>query len=141
MSIATLLWQTSTNNSTWTDMKTPSEYKLSWEDLDHDSYRSVVTGNLIRNVVKRRWVKISLSFKYLTASEVDAILKAVNKATVYFRVKTPAFGSSSGIPSGTSGEWFSFQGYVSKMEVELLQGNVGWALSFNIVQSKGASWQ
>ena len=49
--------------------------------------------------------------------------------------------NQGGIPTGTSGEWFSFQGYVSKMEVELLQGNVGWALSFNIVQSKGASWQ
>ena len=141
MSIATLLWQTSANGTTWTDMKTPSEFKHSWEDLDHDSYRSVVNGNLIRNVIKRRWIKVSLSFNYLTADELNTIVTAVNTSKVYFKMKSPAFGNASITPSGASGKWLTFEGYVSKMEAELLQGQVGWSLSFNIIQSKGASWQ
>ena len=36
-------------------MPSPTSYKISWEDLDNDSYRSVTNGNLIRNVIKRRW--------------------------------------------------------------------------------------
>lgn len=141
MSIPTLLWQTSSNNSTWVDMKTPSEFKHSWEDLDHDSYRSVVSGNLIRSVIRRRWIKVSLTFNYLTSEELDTIVRAVNTSTVYFKMKSPAFGNSTQTPSGAEGKWLSFEGYVSKFEAELLQGQVGWSLSFNIIQSKGASWQ
>ena len=34
--------------------KEPSSYSIDWEDLDLDSYRSVVNGNLNRNVLNRR---------------------------------------------------------------------------------------
>lgn len=127
-----LIWYTSTNGTSWTQMKSPSSYKISWEDLDNDSYRSVTNGNLIRNVIKRRWAKISLSWTFLTASQISTILSAVNKDNVYFKVVSPAFGS---------GGFISFKGYVSKMETELLKGMVGYSLSFNVVQMEGASWQ
>ena len=132
MSVSTLLWQTSTNQTTWTDMKTPSTYKIDMEDLDVDSYRSIMTGNLIRTVIARRWFKVSMKWNFLDATEVDTILKAVNKDGVYFKFKSPAFGTSG---------WVQFKGYVSKMSPELLEGQVGWSLSFNVVQSEKGSFQ
>lgn len=127
-----LIWYTSTDKTNWTLMKSPSTYKINWEDLDSDSYRSVVNGNLVRNVVKRRWAKVALSWRVIQSSDVDTILSAINKAQVYFKVISPAFGTSG---------FLIFEGYVSKMECELLDGMIGYSLSFNIVQSKGESWQ
>ena len=112
-------------------MPSPTSYKINWEDLDSDSYRSVTNGNLIRNVVKRRWAKVSLAWNILSASEVNTICTAVNQDNVTFRVISPAFSNG----------YIEFEGYVSKMETELLEGMVGYSLSFNIVQSTGASWQ
>lgn len=43
-----VLIQTSQNNTTWTDLKIASSYTISYEDLDDDSFRSKLTGNLIR---------------------------------------------------------------------------------------------
>ena len=132
MSLSTMLWQTSTNGTSWTDMKTPSTYKVDMEDLDVDSYRSVMTGNLIRTVIARRWFKVGMTWKFATASEVDTILKAVNKDGVYFKFKSPAFGTNN---------WVTFKGYVSKMNTELLEGQVGWTISFNVIQMERASFQ
>lgn len=126
-----LIWYTSTDANNWTLMKSPSTFKIDWEDLDNNSYRSVVNGNLIRDVIKRRWAKVGLSWNVLQEGDVNTILSAVNRDTVYFRVKSPAFGSG----------FISFKGYVSKMSVEMLEGMRGYTCSFNIVQSEGASWQ
>ena len=127
-----MIWQTSTNNVNWTDMKTPSTYKIDMEDLDLDSYRSVMTGNLIRTIIARRWFKVGLTWKFLSAIEVNTILGAVNKDGVWFRFKSPAFGTSG---------WVSFKGYVSKMSTEMLEGQIGWKLSFNVVQMDRSSFQ
>lgn len=126
-----LIWYTSTDGSNWTLMKSPSSFKISWEDLDNDSYRSVTTGNLIRNVIKRRWAKVSMEWSVLNESQVNTICKAVNRDDVYFKVISPAFGDG----------FISFKGYVSSMSTELLEGMRGYTLSFNIVQSEVASWQ
>ena len=113
-------------------MKSPTSYKISFEDLDNDSYRSVTNGNLIRNIVKRRWAKVSMSWSLLSASEVQTIMSAVNGDNKTFKMRSPAFGTN---------DFITFGGYVSKMETELLEGMVGYSLSFNVVQSQGASWQ
>ena len=125
-----LIWYTSTNETNWTLMKSPTTYKLNFEDLDNDSYRSCTNGNLVRNVIKRRWVKISMSWSVLDEDDVSDICETVNVDEIYFRVKSPAWGG-----------FIQFRGYVSKMEMELLEGLVGYSLSFNIVQSEGASFQ
>jgi len=127
-----LIWYTSTDNSTWTLMKSPSTYKINWEDLDNDSYRSVINGNLIRNVIKRRWAKVGLSWNVVSGNDVSTICSAVNKDEVYFKVISPTFGNQG---------FISFKGYVSKMECELLEGMIGYSLSFNIIQSEVESWQ
>ena len=125
-----LIWYTSTNETNWTLMKSPTTYKLNFEDLDNDSYRSCTNGNLVRNVIKRRWVKISMSWSVLDEDDVSDICETVNVDEIYFRVKSPAWGG-----------FIQFRGYVSKMEMDLLEGMVGYSLSFNIVQSEGASFQ
>ncbi len=125
-----LIWYTSSDGSNWTLMKSPSSYKLNWEDLDNDSYRSVTNGNLIRNVIKRRWVKLALKWSVLQDTDVSTICSAVNTDTVYFKVKSPAWS-----------DFLIFKGYVSKIESELLEGMIGYSLSFNIVQMEGASFQ
>jgi len=125
-----LIWYTSTNESNWTLMKSPTSYKINFEDLDNDSYRSCTNGNLVRNVIKRRWAKISMSWSVLDEEDVSDICETVNVDEIYFRVKSPAWGG-----------FIQFRGYVSKMEMELLEGMVGYSLSFNIVQSEGASFQ
>ena len=112
-------------------MPSPSSYKINWEDLDNDSYRSVTNGNLIRNVIKRRWAKVSLSWNVINSTTVDQILSAVNRDDVTFKMLSPAFGNG----------YIAFKGYVSKMECELLEGMVGYSLSFNIIQMEGANWQ
>ena len=132
MSLSTMLWQISNDNVNWVDMKTPSKYKVDWEDLDLDSYRSVITGNLIRNVIARRWFKVGMSWSLLDYNQVEDILSKVNKDDVYFRFKSPAFGTN---------EWVSFKGYVSKMSSDLLQAQVGWSLSFNVVQMDRSGFQ
>ena len=127
MSLSTMLWQCN-----GVDMKTPSTYKIDMEDLDLDSYRSVMTGNLIRNVIARRWFKVQMSWKLLDYNQVQAILSQVNQDNRMFRFKSPAFGTN---------EWVEFNGYVSKMSCELLEGQVGWTLSFNVVQAVRGSFQ
>ena len=125
-----LIWYTSTDGENFTQMKSPSTYKINWEDLDNDSYRSVTNGNLIRNVIKRRWAKIGMSWKVLKESDVATICQSVNRDDVWFRVKSPAWEG-----------FLTFKGYVSKIETELLEGMIGYSLSFNIVQMEGASFQ
>lgn len=126
-----LIWYVSTDKVNWTLMKSPSTYKLDWEDLDVDTYRSVVNGNLIRNVAKRRWAKVALSYRVLKESDVNTICSAVNRDGVYFKVISPAFSNG----------FLEFEGYVSKMSCELLEGMIGYSLSFNIIQSKQEGWQ
>ena len=127
-----LIYYTSQDNSTWTQAPEPSSYSIDWEDLDLDSYRSVVNGNLNRNVLNRRWAKIGISYRYLTSDEINSLLSAVNTSTLYIKAKSPAFGTSG---------YITFKAYVSKMHVEAIEGVTGYTVSFNIVQESSAPWQ
>jgi hypothetical protein len=113
-------------------MEDPSTYSIDWEDLDIDSYRSVINGDLNRNVVNRRWAKVALSWRYLTDEQIDPLLKQVNTGTLYVRMISPAFGTSN---------YITFKAYVSKMHVEAIEGTDGYNVSFNVIQEKHSSWQ
>ena len=131
-----MLWQAKTSSGgTYIDMKTPSSYKIDWEDLDSNSYRSVTTGNLNRSIVSKKWFKGQFSFNYLTETEVESILSVINNYPLYVKIKSPLFGTS-GVAE--------FEAYVSKVSVEMQQNgtNATWnSLSFNIVQSKKVTGQ
>lgn len=132
-----MLWQAkakSTDN--YITMKTPSSYKIDWEDLDSNSYRSITTGNLNRKIVSKKWFKGSFTFNYLTEAEVEEIVKMINNYPLFIRVKSPLFGI---------GGILECQAYVSKVSVNMQQNKENGAtwsgLSFNIVQSKKVSGQ
>lgn len=132
-----MLWEAKTSASgTYKTMKTPSSYKISWEDLDSNSYRSVTTGNLIRNVVSKKWFKGSFTFNYLTESQAEEILSMINNYPLYIKVKSPLFGSN-GI--------MECQAYVSQASINMQQNKENGAtwtdLTFNIVQSKSINGQ
>lgn len=117
-------------------MKTPSSYKIDWEDLDSNSYRSVTTGNLNRSIVSKKWFKGAFSFNYLTENELEIILTMINNYPLYVKLKSPLFGSNG---------LLEIQAYVSKVSVSMQQNKdtgASWKeLSFNIVQAKKVAGQ
>ena len=132
-----LLWQAKASASgSYTTMKTPSSYKIDWEDLDSNSYRSINTGNLNRKIVSTKWLKASFSFNYLTEAEAETILAMINHYPLYVKLKSPLFGSNG---------LFECQAYVSKASITMQQNQENGAtwntLSFNIVQSKKVNAQ
>lgn len=134
-----MLWQAKTTASgSYQDMKTPSSYKIDYEDLDSNSYRSVTNGNLIRSKLSSKWFKGSFSFNYITQSEAESILSIINAYPLYVKIKSPMFGSQGVV---------EFEAYVSKVSLEMLKNNPNnngaeWVnLSFNIIQSKVVNGQ
>lgn len=132
-----MLWQAkakSTDN--YTTMKTPSAYKISWEDLDSNSYRSITTGNLNRSIVGKKWLKASFTFNYLTEEEAETILAMINNYPLFIKIKSPLFGTNG---------LFECQAYVSQASISMQQnkedGATWTSLSFNIVQSKKVAGQ
>lgn len=130
--MSAVIWQTSHNGSNWTDMPTPNKFDIDWEDLDKDSFRSVMTGDLNRTVIRRRWSKVAMSFDDMSEADCGSMLAAVNQDVVYFRFRSPAFGTSG---------YIAFIGYVSKMKTSTELVDKGWNVSFDVVQEKGASFQ
>lgn len=131
-----LEWYTSLNGVYWEPMPSPSTYKIEWNDLDDKSYRSVVNGNLVRQVVNRRWAKISLNFNTIGSSDTDYMLRRVNRDVLYVKAISPAF---------TNG-YLIFKAYVSKMSAELIKGTLwrndpSYNVSFNLIQSEVSEWQ
>ena len=73
-----MLWQVKVNGS-YVDMITPSTYKIDWEDLDSNSYRSITNGNLIRSRLTSKWFKGSFSFNYITEAQLEQRLHIINQ--------------------------------------------------------------
>lgn len=135
-----MLWQVKVNGS-YVDMLTPSTYKIDWEDLDSNSYRSITTGNLIRNRLSSKWFKGSFTYNYISEADLETILPRINQNPLYVKIKSPLFGTNG---------WLEIECYVSKVSVEMVKNdptsgsvaNNQWVkLSFNIIQSKKVSGQ
>ena len=132
-----LIWKArKTSSGSFADMKSPKKYSIGYEDLDRDSYRSVTTGALKRTVVGRKWFKISFEYPVLTEAEVAEIMGYINSATLYIKAKDPAFSGLHGADG-----FVTMEGYVSKCDVEKLDGGLGYSMKFNFIQSKKGSWQ
>ena len=126
--MASLIWEARIGSSgNYQQMKSPSAYKIDWEDLDKNSYRSTVNGNLFRHPLSKHWYKIAFSWGYLTAAEVKTIVEKVNQDNLYIRCQSPAFGTDNQIV---------LQGYVSRISTEMLEGQIGYTLSFNFIESR-----
>ena len=109
------------------EMPTPSGVKYDFEDLDNQSYRSVIDGSLIRDKIASEFTKIQLSYKYLTpsmAKRVRDAIKTNEKYTVKF--KSPILNDD--------GDFVTFVAYTSMMSFEMLEMQVGYSASFSIIQ-------
>lgn len=116
------------------EMKNPSTYKISLEDLDNDSYRSKVTGKLIDTVVAKRMHKISISYDHLTEKEAEEIMVAINPNPIVATMKSPFFSEGT----------ITAQFRVSKVDMTMFKDDdkTEWAeLNFNLVQKKKVSGQ
>ena len=139
-----LIKTSQTGTSSWTDLKTPSTYRLTYNDTDNDSFRSVINGDLKRNRIQPRWIKLEISYNKCTDAELDTIARAVNTNQYYYvRCKSPAFGNmnSAGSTSASDKTWVEFQAYTSNYSAEMIDAQVGWNVSFNIIQAVHGSFQ
>lgn len=134
-----MLWEAKANKSdSYTAMKTPSSYKIDYEDMDSNSYRSITNGNLIRKRLSSKWFKGSFSFNYLEQDELDSILNMINNDPLYIRIKSPMFGINGVI---------ELEVYAARVSVEMMKNNTinntaQWInLSFNLVQTKVVNGQ
>lgn len=123
-----LLWQAKVSGA-YTDMPTPSSYKIDWEDLDKDSYRSKNSGNLIDTVISKSWSKISFRYNCLTENEVNTLLGVLNQNPIYVKAKNPFFSTVT-----------ELEMRCSKKSAEMLETG-DYILSFNLVQKKKVAGQ
>lgn len=126
-----LLWYTkSSTNGSYTQRKTPSKYKIDWEDLDNNTYRSIATGNMIDTVISKKWSKLQFSYNHLTEDEVNELLSIVNANPIYVKAINPFF----------SGGYIEAEFRCSKASCEMLE-NHNYTMSFNLVQKKKVNGQ
>lgn len=133
----TLLWQIKSGN-TYTNMLTPSVFDYEWEDADDDSYRSVVTANLIRERIVSHLEKITIEYHKITSSQVNTIAKAINTNASYtVKCKSPAFGNMTSPDTGETNSWVEFVAYTSKFSCKSTKagdGSIVYDLSFSVIQ-------
>jgi hypothetical protein len=126
-----LLWQIkTTSGGTYTTQKSPSSYKIDWEDLDKNSYRSITSGNLIDTVVSKSWAKIGFNYNCLSEAEIQALLPILSTNPIYVKAKNPVFGN----------EYVEMEMRCSRKSAEMLETG-DYTLSFNLVQKKKVSGQ
>lgn len=132
--MASVLWQVSYDNTNWESMKSPSTYKITFEDLDSDSYRDVIAGELHRNRISNDWIKLQMSWNVVTESEAYTLRNKVKtNPTYYCRCKCPEI-------TGAGDGWTTFVAYTSKFNSELLEGRVGREVSLDVIQAEKGSW-
>lgn len=126
-----LLWYTkSSTNGSYTQRKTPSKYKIDWEDLDNNTYRSIATGNMIDTVISKKWSKLQFLYNHLTEDEVNELLSIINANPIYVKAINPFF----------SGGYIEAEFRCSKASCEMLE-NHNYTMSFNLVQKKKVNGQ
>lgn len=120
----------STDGSTWiTNLPQPYNMNGSLEDLDVNSYRSVVNGNVYRKVVGYKWEKISLEFNWIPETDAYALLDTIRSANnIYIRFRSPT--------SSTYTQ--TLRGYIAKLSYNQVktQLGIGYTVSFNFVEGR-----
>lgn len=122
------IWQVYKNNA-WVDMPDPSKLTINSEDLDVDSYRSVVNGNLIRNKLGT-WITVGFEFNFRLTSEVEALMNnVINIYPLRIKIESPILAVS-----GKN----DLTGYVGKSSVERIYSQVGtgYTVSFNFIEGQ-----
>ena len=120
----------STDNTNWiTNLPQPVRMDGSLEDLDVNSYRSVVNGNIYRNVLGYKWEKISLEFNWVPETDAYTLINTVRTANnIYIRFRSP---SSSTYTK-------TLRGYISKLSYQQVKTSlgIGYTIAFNFVEGR-----
>jgi len=127
-----LVWEfKSTALGTYEDMPTPSGYGINAQDLDANSFRSIVTGNLRSSVISKAWSSISFSYNYLSEAEIASLSAKLLYLPMYVRLKDPVLGNTSE----------EYEVRCSKKEMSMisqarteLDDNIHYKMSFNLIQ-------
>lgn len=86
-------WIKPSSSGAYTKMLQPTDYEIEVEDLDSNSYRSVVTGNLIDSVVSKNWSKCKFKFEYLTLAQANDLIEKCSANPIYAKIENPIFSS------------------------------------------------
>lgn len=126
-----ILWQSKiTIGGTYQDMLPLTAFGVDEDDLDDDTYRSVVTGNLIDSIISQSWVKIRVGIDRLTADELKALLPRLRTNPLYVKLKVPVFEN----------DWTEYQVRIAKRSYDMNQDG-SWKISFNMIQKTKVSGQ
>lgn len=124
--IAEVKWYIKPNESgTYIKQLQPSTFEIELEDLDSDSYRSIVTGNLIDNPISMNWSKCKFEFENITTQQAQDLLQRVSKKDIYARIENPVY----------TGGFVEARFRCSKKALTKVKtSDDRWNVSFNLVQ-------
>jgi len=77
------------------DMPIPSTYDIEYEDLDDNTYRSKVSGNLIDTVVGLKWSKLLFNYRSKTALEIYDIFQVIDKNPIIVKALNPRYNNET----------------------------------------------
>lgn len=103
----------------------PTTFDIELEDLDSDSYRSVVTGNLIDSPIAMNWSKCKFEFENITTQQAHDLLQRVSTKDIYAKIENPVY----------SGGFVEARFRCSKKALSKVKTSEDrWNVSFNLVQ-------
>lgn len=128
-----MIWQLKTDPSgSYRTMRSPSGMSIDGEDLDLDSYRSVVNGNLFRKILGYKWQKIGFEFVMKSEEDCASFLRPMlDNNPLYIKIESPIMSSNG---------FVELTGYISKVHVDARQKKdmtgLAWTVSFNFIESE-----
>lgn len=115
-------------------LPTPSKYSAEIEDVDKDSYTSVVTAELIDNPIAVGMLKLSMSWDFNSEEEAEELVQKTFKNPFVLDIKIP-------VVEGGFLEGAKFR--VSKRKIDMITTEkdtstekTKWKTSFNLMQKK-----
>ena len=117
-----------TENGTYTQMPVPAKFSIDGEDLDLDSYRSIVNGNIQRNVLGFKWQKAEFEFAFKNETDAMSLVSTLqNTYPIYLKFSSPLMNNVG---------YVELTGYVSRIHAEYVAAwyEDGWVVSFNFVE-------
>lgn len=129
-----LLWEVyDDTTSSWIPMPDCSSYSMDLEDLDVDSYRSTINGNIVRDtVVGYKWANIKMAWNYMNNTDFRNVKYFYSKKSFRARFIIPYYE-----------EKHEMRGYISKIHIDYVAAegtatdrfeNDGWAVNFDFVE-------
>lgn len=75
--------------------KSPSSFKINIDDIDLDSYRSIVDASLIDKTLAKGMIKVSFSWDYLTEKEAEELMELTWHNPMPLEIKCPILGGKT----------------------------------------------